>query len=72
MQVEVYIGQNSAGYFVGHGGNMLMEHASIHDIQTILPGLDEEGCRVQWLEPDTLQLPHLQKTSYSNVVKAAA
>jgi hypothetical protein len=72
MQVDVYIGKSSAGYFVGHGTNVLIEHASIHDIETIIPGLEELGCRVQWLEPDTQQLPPMQIISYNNEVKTAA
>jgi hypothetical protein len=28
MKVDVLIGRNSRGYYVGHSGNILLEHAT--------------------------------------------
>ncbi|MBF0195906.1 MAG: hypothetical protein HQL71_15205 [Magnetococcales bacterium] len=67
MNHEIFIGRNSKGYYIGHSGITLLEHASITDIQSIVPALEEHNCTICWLNVD---VPSLPQTEFNHYVTA--
>jgi hypothetical protein len=47
MKIDVFIGHNKSGYFVGSGDNILIEQVAYADVKTILSGLK---CEVRWID----------------------
>jgi hypothetical protein len=72
MDIDVYVGQNSEGYFVGHSGKILVEQADLVDIQDIIQVLEEQNHHCYWVDVGHQTAPKLLHTKFSSVKEDVA